>query len=120
GMTRLGGFPVVRSAPAPLPLTLARAAGSNERAMKLRRLLAFAVLVVVLVLGPMAFSSLPDQLWLGGIWDDDDWGDVSLLMTAHSPAISAKAVWHASTVLSIVVFRLEYGERSTPAPPLPS
>ena len=88
--------------------------------MILRRLLAFAVLGVVLVLGPMAFSSPPDQLWLGGIWDDDDWGDVNLLITAHSPVISAKAVWDASPVSSIVVFIVEYGERSTPAPPLPS
>ena len=104
----------------PPSLTRGHAAGSNDRAMILRRLLAFAVLGVVLVLGPMAFSSPPDQLWLGGIWDDDDWGDVSLLITAHSPVISAKAVWDASPVSSIVVFIVEYGERSTPAPPLPS
>jgi len=104
----------------PPPLTRGRAAGSNHGAMILRRLLEFAVLGVVLVLGPMAFSSPPDQLWLGGIWDDDDWGDVSLLITAHSPVISAKAVWDASPVSSIVVFIVEYGERSTPAPPLPS
>src|SRR2546429_3057271 len=50
----------------PPPLTRGRAAGSNDGAMILRRLLAFAVLGVVLVLGPMAFSSPPDQLWLGG------------------------------------------------------
>ena len=101
-------------------MTLARAAGSNERAMKLRGLLAFAVLVVVLVLGPMAFSSPPDQLWLGGIWDDDDWGDVSLFMTAHSPALSAMAVWDAAPVSSSVVFVVESDERVTAAPLLPS
>src|SRR5207253_10421125 len=87
--------------------------------MKLRGLLAFAVLVVVLVLGPMAFSSPPDQLWLGGIWDDDDWGDVSLFMTAHSPALSAMAVWDAAPVSSSVVFVLGSDARVTAAPLLP-
>ena len=48
----------------------------------MRRLLtALAVLTVLLVIGPLAYASPPDQTWLVGFWDAGDYDDVIIALT---------------------------------------
>jgi hypothetical protein len=70
------------------------------------------VLVVALVgtLPAVAHASPPDQSWLGGLWDDDDYDDVILLITdftgAPTPApliLPRQTIYLAEIVLALEV-----------------
>jgi hypothetical protein len=55
--------------------------------MRLRKLLLFILLGIVIPLTAMAYASPPDPLWLGGYFDDDDDDDVVLLITTSGAVI---------------------------------
>jgi hypothetical protein len=47
-----------------------------------RRLAVAVLLVVVVVLPTLAHASAPDPSWVAGFWDDADYDDVILVVTA--------------------------------------
>lgn len=57
--------------------------------MRSRRWLAWAAVAVLLGVSPLAFNALPDQTWLGGIYDDGDEDETSLARARMlAPAIA--------------------------------
>lgn len=61
--------------------------------MLARRLLALVVLVMLLVLTPAAYASPPDETWFSGLYDDDDFDDVILVIARHLGAVVPDVVW---------------------------
>ena len=53
------------------------------------RLLQALLAVVVLTLTPLAHASPPDQTWLSGLYDNDDYDDVVLLVLSNVVAIES-------------------------------
>ena len=45
------------------------------------RLLGLGLICLIASLTPLAFADPPDQTWLGGYWDNDDFDDVVSLIT---------------------------------------
>src|SRR5438477_5202862 len=45
------------------------------------RLLGLTLICLVAGLTPLAFADPPDQTWLGGYWDNDDFDDVVVLIS---------------------------------------
>ena len=60
--------------------------------MTFRGLVALTVLGITVVIRPLAFASPPDQTWLQGWYDDNDFDDVILLLTGASSAITSHGV----------------------------
>ena len=50
------------------------------------RLCRLGLLVVLVALGPLAYASPPDQIWVAGIYDAADYDDVVWLLTDTSMA----------------------------------
>ncbi len=46
------------------------------------RLVSLALVGLILGLNPMAYASPPDETWIGGYYDDADYDDVVLAITA--------------------------------------
>ena len=46
----------------------------------MRQALALAIGVVLVLLTPLTYLDPPDPLWIGGIWDDDDFDAVVVLV----------------------------------------
>jgi hypothetical protein len=61
-----------------------------------RRLAVAVLLVAVVVLPTLAYASGPDPSWVAGFWDDGDYDDVILVVTAltavphHAPDVVIK------------------------------
>jgi len=49
-----------------------------------RRLIAFAVVGVLVCSRPLAFADPPDPTWIAGLWDDADFDDVIIRVTSTS------------------------------------
>ena len=56
--------------------------------MKIRNLLLLILLGTMVPLTAMAYASPPDPIWLGGLFDDDDYDDVMILITSSSAAVN--------------------------------
>jgi hypothetical protein len=50
------------------------------------RLLGLGLICLVAGLTPLAFADPPDQTWLGGYWDNDDFDDV-IVFISHTCAL---------------------------------
>jgi len=53
-----------------------------------RRILGAFLVCLIGVLTPLALSTPPDPLWIGGLWDDDDFDDVILIITGKLHAVA--------------------------------
>jgi hypothetical protein len=59
-----------------------------------RRGIALLVAAVLLWIAPLAYSEPPDPLWLGGIWDDDDFDRVvAAVKSTEAPCDLAQSVF---------------------------
>ena len=54
------------------------------------RLLTLLLLVPFVSLTPLAYASPPDQTWIGGFYDDADYDDVVLFLTAGLHAVQCE------------------------------
>lgn len=86
--------------------TLTRAGDrETEATMILGRSVAGIVVSVLLVLRAMAFASPPDPSWVAGFWDDGDYDDVVILITAtagvaeSSPGLDVRPIGAIVAVL---------------------
>ncbi|HEX2438718.1 MAG TPA: hypothetical protein VHT71_10475 [Methylomirabilota bacterium] len=57
-----------------------------------RRVAAVFLVAVVLALTPIAHACQTDPTWIGGFYDDNDYDDVVLLITAGVSAVEARVV----------------------------
>jgi hypothetical protein len=64
--------------------------------------LVLAVVLAVVALGPLAYSSPPDQTWLTGLWDNGDYDDVVILATSTAGVAAAVVVTQPRPVLLVV------------------
>jgi hypothetical protein len=81
----------------------------------LARLVALLTIGVIAVLAPLAYADPPDPSWIDGIWDDDDYDGVVVMVLSASgivdiALVSCGPVW--STVDSVPPLAV----RATPAP----
>ena len=58
--------------------------------VSLQRLIVLALLTALLALPPLAQASPPDQTWIGGFYDDADYDDVVLFLTAGLHAVECE------------------------------
>jgi hypothetical protein len=59
-----------------------------------RQGIALLVAAVLLWIAPLAYSEPPDPLWLGGIWDDDDFDRVvAAVKSTEAPFDLAQSVF---------------------------
>ena len=58
--------------------------------MSLRRLIVLTLAAALFTLTPLAQSSPPDQTWIGGFYDDADYDDVVLFLTAGLHAVQCE------------------------------
>lgn len=82
-----------------------------------RAVLLSAVALGLALLPAFAHASPPDPLWLGGVWDADDFDDVVVLACSVVKAVEAPAVshdWLAPVPIALVAPALE----AAPAAPL--
>src|SRR5215471_11087670 len=59
---------------------LRRVPNRSWRRRPMCQTLALVVGVALLLLAPLTYLELPDPLWIGGIWDDDDFDAVVVLI----------------------------------------
>ena len=50
----------------------------------MRRLVVPIIVITLVALRALAYASPPDPSWIAGIWDDDDFDDVIILITHTS------------------------------------
>ena len=82
----------------------------------------FALLIGVLLVGlpTLAFADPPDPTWIAGYWDDDDFDDAVIAITAAS-AVEAPPPVDTELPLSVPIARVEmprqeaYGAPQRPA-----
>jgi len=55
------------------------------------RLLGLCLVCLIAGLTPLAFADPPDQTWLGGYWDDDDFDDVVVLISQSCGIVDVSA-----------------------------
>ena len=58
----------------------------------MRRLVTLLLLVPLFWLTSLAYASPPDQTWIGGFYDDNDYDDVVLFITGGLTAVSTTIV----------------------------
>ena len=46
------------------------------------------LVLLLCTLTPLAFADPPDPLWIGGLWDDDDFDDVIYIVTGQLHAVA--------------------------------
>jgi hypothetical protein len=83
----------------------------------MRRSTVLVLLGAILALAPLAHASPPDQTWIAGLYDDGDYDDVILLVTASAGAIQADPVPALTPVATVVGFVCPTAERGSPEPP---
>jgi len=81
--------------------------------MHLRRPLAVLLVSMLATLFPLAYSQLPDQLWLGGYFDGGDEDDTLLTIQLNLNAVQVSPVAVFSS-LQIVSLASRLCERLTP------
>ncbi len=66
------------------------------------RRVALLLLVLVALFAPLAYSDLPDQTWLGGLWDGGDNDDVILQFESTGAAVETLALRWADPALIVL------------------
>jgi len=73
--------------------------------VSLRRLIVLTLVAALFALTPLAQASPPDQTWIGGFYDDADYDDVVLFLTAGLHAVQCEpdlALFALSKVVALV------------------
>jgi hypothetical protein len=78
----------------------------RSRLDRRRLLLALLLLVPLLWLTPLAYASPPDQTWIGGFYDDDDYDDVVLLAMSLALALGDLAPVAAAGLIVLAILLL--------------
>ena len=86
--------------------------------MKLRALIVLALVGAIVALTPLAFASPPDETWLGGLWDDDDFDTVILLVMSSSHAITSLVVHDVAPIPVVAFDALQTDATCSPPPPI--
>jgi len=60
--------------------------------MRAGRRVTLLVLTLVALFAPLAYSDLPDQTWLGGLWDGGDTDDLTLQLESTGCTVEALAL----------------------------
>ena len=71
------------------------------------------LLLVLLAAVPLAYASPPDQSWLGGWFDDDDFDNIVVFITSTVAALDHRPVILRSALLIVLGF---VGAAATSAP----
>ncbi|HKW90281.1 MAG TPA: hypothetical protein VJX92_00190 [Methylomirabilota bacterium] len=85
--------------PVETPLTRPRHARMVKTLMTVRvsvSWVAFALLLGLVLLTPMAYASPPDPVWVSGFFDDDDQDDVVVLVTSFGVTLDPFPLAHES------------------------
>ena len=85
-----------------------------------RWFVARVLIVAMIALPVLAFTSPPDETWRGGLWDDDDFDTVILFITGHSQAITAPTSGVPTSLPLLVVPVFHRDGESFLIPPLAS
>jgi hypothetical protein len=67
------------------------------------KLLALLLIGLLAVLAPATYADPPDPTWLGGLWDNDDFDDVAILLDGTVAVVPALAVDAAPPVDVVAV-----------------
>jgi len=86
----------------------------------LRRLVALALIVVVLGLAPVAHATPPDPSWIPGLYDNADFDDVILLITSKLGAIQSNIIPSLRPVAFVLGLATPMPTESRPLRPLSS
>jgi len=81
----------------------------------LRRILALALLLAVFTVVPLAYASPPDQTWIGGWYDNGDYDDVVIAVTATVALVDAAPHVEVRPVPLVVGVATFGDERFVPA-----
>ena len=86
----------------------------------LHRLVALALIVVVLGLAPVAHATPPDPSWIPGLYDNADFDDVILLITSKLGAIQSTIIPSLRPVAFVLGLATPMPTESRPLRPLSS
>lgn len=79
-------------------------ATSRRYVMRAGRPVALLLLLLSVLFTPLSYTDVPDQTWLGGLWDGGDNDDVILQLEATGATVDTLAVRDAAPVLVVVGF----------------
>ncbi len=68
----------------------------------IRRVLPAVLSVLLVVLVPLAYARPPDQTWIGGWYDNDDFDDVCLLVMAGVASVDQQPLTDAAPPAIVV------------------
>jgi hypothetical protein len=83
--------------------------------MKPRSLIASLLLGVLVTLAPLAFAGPPDPTWIAGLYDDADYDDVVLIVTAGAEVVETRPPLDLGMPLKAIEF-VPPQDDSRPAP----
>ena len=75
---------------------------------------------LVLTLTPVALASPPDQTWISGLYDDDDYDDVILAITTAVGSVDCPPLPDTCCVRVVVAILPQIDESLQATPPLAS
>ena len=84
-----------------------------------RRLLAVLLMAVIIGLPTAAYADPVDPTWLGGLWDDDDFDYVILLVTNLKASLPAAVPVFSPTTAAVDVVPVLRSEPPSLQRPLP-
>ncbi len=87
--------------------------------MRIRRWPSLLLAVVLLTLSPVAYSDVPDPVWLGGYYDGSEADDALADLQLHQSAIVVLATYPAPSTASVQLPPPRV-ERVPPDRPLPA
>ncbi len=70
--------------------------------MRASRRLTYLLLIAVALFAPLNYGDLPDQTWLGGLWDDGDNDTVVFQLEATGAAVAPLAWGSVDPILVIL------------------
>jgi hypothetical protein len=72
--------------------------------MRAGRRVVFLLVTVLVLIAPLAAASLPDQTWLGGLWDGADDDDAILSAQSTIATVEPFVLRHADPVIILLGF----------------
>ena len=82
-----------------------------------RRFLLWVLVGTILALTPLAQASPPDQTWIGGLFDDDDYDNVVVSVTA---SVASTTLWPSHDSRRLPSARASTGPIDESAPCTPA
>ena len=78
--------------------------------MALCRSVSWLLVALMIALAPLAQASPPDQTWLAGLYDNDDYDDVVLTITSTASVTDSQTHHDNGPVQPVTAFVLQIGE----------